>query len=213
MTQQDEERLHHNLTFSKQVWETLSGVDVNRHVQEKNGLKFLSWAWAWGTLMDYYPCSTYQFSAPVALDDGTMEVWVTLTISDGEAKMARKMWLPVMDYRNKAIENPCARSISDARMRCLTKAMAVCGLGHYIYAGEDIPRESKEQRDKYDKIAGYIIDALHNNQYDLAAEAWRELDEDEQKALWIAKTKGGYFTHDEKAKLRAALTGGNDEEI
>jgi hypothetical protein len=49
------------------------------------------------------------------------------------------MWLPVMDYKNKAIPNPDARAVSDTRMRCLTKCLAMYGLGHYIYAGEDLP--------------------------------------------------------------------------
>jgi len=49
------------------------------------------------------------------------------------------MWLPVMDNRNKAIVLPTARDISDARMRCLVKAIAMHGLGIYLYAGEDLP--------------------------------------------------------------------------
>ena len=50
------------------------------------------------------------------------------------------MWLPVMDNRNKSIANPSSRDISDARMRCLVKAIAMHGLGAYIYAGEDLPQ-------------------------------------------------------------------------
>jgi hypothetical protein len=57
-------------------------------------------------------------------------------------KVTRDMWLPVMDYRHKAIANADSRAISDARMRCLTKCFALFGLGHYIYAGEDTPKAS-----------------------------------------------------------------------
>ena len=49
------------------------------------------------------------------------------------------MWLPVMDYKNQAIANPTARQISDTKMRCLVKCISMFGLGHYIYAGEDLP--------------------------------------------------------------------------
>ena len=42
-------------------------------------------------------------------------------------------------YRNKAVVNPTSRDVSDARMRCLVKCIAMFGLGHYIYAGEDLP--------------------------------------------------------------------------
>ena len=49
------------------------------------------------------------------------------------------MWLPVMDYKNDAKVNPTSREVSDTRMRCLTKAIAMHGMGHYIYAGEELP--------------------------------------------------------------------------
>lgn len=124
----------------KSVWDTLSGVDCSEYVEKKNGLSFLSWAWAWGILMEYYPKATYSFSSPVRDEFGTVEVWCTVKIGDLE----RRMWLPVMDYKNNAIKNPDYRKISDTRMRCLTKCLAMFGLGHYIYAGEDIPSKSEE---------------------------------------------------------------------
>jgi len=67
--------------------------------------------------------------------DGSASVHVTVSIGN----LARSMWLPVMDYKNNAIANPSARQISDAKMRCLVKCIAMFGLGHYIYAGEDLP--------------------------------------------------------------------------
>ena len=124
----------------KSVWDTLSAVDCSEYVEKKNGLSFLSWAWAWGILMAYYPKATYSFSPPIRDEFGTVEVWCTVKIGDLE----RRMWLPVMDYKNNAIKNPDYRKISDTRMRCLTKCLAMFGLGHYIYAGEDIPSKSEE---------------------------------------------------------------------
>ena len=53
------------------------------------------------------------------------------------------MWLPVMDYKNNAIVSPDTRAVSDTRMRCLTKCLAMYGLGHYIYAGEDLPAQTE----------------------------------------------------------------------
>ena len=52
-----------------------------------------------------------------------------------------------MDNTNRAIKNPDARAINDARMRCLVKAIAMHGLGHYIYAGEDIPQATQEPQE------------------------------------------------------------------
>ena len=57
------------------------------------------------------------------------------------------MWLPVMDFRNKAISEPDARAISDSKMRCLVKCLALLGLGHYIYAGEDTPSEANGEKE------------------------------------------------------------------
>jgi hypothetical protein len=53
--------------------------------------------------------------------------------------------LPVMDYKNKPILNPDAFAVNTAIMRCMTKALALHGLGIYIYSGDDLPEdESKE---------------------------------------------------------------------
>ena len=135
------------------VWKTLSSIDVNNKTEKKGNLTYLSWAWAWGELMDHYPQATYTFTEweypdgthyvtkdVLIYGDGTCSVECELKIDD----LVRKMWLPVMDYRNNAIENPTARQISDTKMRCLVKCMAMLGLGHYIYAGEDIPQESND---------------------------------------------------------------------
>lgn len=69
------------------------------------------------------------------MPDGSGEVRCSLTV-DG---ITRTCWLPVMDYKNKAIPNPNSRDLNDTKMRCLVKAIALFGLGLYIYAGEDIP--------------------------------------------------------------------------
>jgi len=125
-------------TFSH-VWKTLSAIDCKEHIQKKNGLSFLSWAWAWGIMMENYPFAQYEFAEPEVDAKGTVTVWVTVSICN----LRRTMWLPVMDYKNKAIVNPDARDVSDSRMRCLVKCLAMYGLGHYIYAGEDVPKEAE----------------------------------------------------------------------
>jgi hypothetical protein len=66
----------------------------------------------------------------------TVEVSVSVSVKG----ITHTMWLPVMDNRNKSIVNPTSRDISDARMRCLVKCIAMFGLGIYLYAGEDLPQ-------------------------------------------------------------------------
>ena len=116
------------------IWQTLVKVDVSRHVEKKNGLSYLSWAWAWGVLMEEFPSAAYEFDPHELHIDGTVTVHCTVRIGNCH----RSMWLPVMDFKNAAIRNPDARKISDTRMRCLVKCISMFGLGHAIYAGEDI---------------------------------------------------------------------------
>jgi hypothetical protein len=64
------------------------------------------------------------------------------------------MWLPILDNRNQTAMKPNAFQINSTLMRCLTKNLAMHGLGHYIYAGEDLPaQESKPQLTKSDLLA------------------------------------------------------------
>jgi len=122
----------------EQIWNTLSRIDCNKHTEKKGNLTYLSWAWAWGILMENFADASFKFADNESHSDGTMTVHCTVTIGDCE----RSMWLPVMNYKNSAIVSPNARDISDNKMRCLTKTLALFGLAHYLYAGEDIPNTS-----------------------------------------------------------------------
>lgn len=135
------------MSFSKDVWQKLSEVDVSDKVEKKQNLTYLSWAWAWGVLMELYPESEYEFLPDTEYDDKSLMVSVRVTVKEGEKSLSRQMWLPVLDYKNQAIKNPNAMNINTARMRCLTKCLAMFGLGHYIYAGEDLPN------DKYNNVS------------------------------------------------------------
>lgn len=129
--------------LQKQVWTTLSAIDCSEHIEKKNGLSYLSWAWAYQMLMDNYPNNDYTFEESEHAN-GTVMVTCTVTIFEGEESATRMMWLPVMDYRNKAIPNPDSFAINTARMRAFCKCLSMHGLGAYIYAGEDVPKATKE---------------------------------------------------------------------
>jgi len=116
------------------IWENLRTVDVSGMVEQKMGLTYLSWAHAWGALMEEYPQATYEFHPHEVDERGYVEIWCTVKIGE----CSRTMWLPVMNNRNQAIAGPDARAISDTRMRCLVKCLAMFGLGHKIYCGEDV---------------------------------------------------------------------------
>jgi len=118
----------------------LRKLNVNEHIEKKGGLNYLSWAWAVDYLLQEDSTSWWEFDEPLHF---------------GETVMVRcklhafgktiQMHLPVMDNRNNAVKNPDARKISDAMMRCLTKAIACFGIGLYVYAGEDLPSDAEPE--------------------------------------------------------------------
>jgi len=132
----------------KEVWDKLSKIDCSDKIEKKMNLSYLSWAWAWGVLMEEYPQASYLYyqgegDVPyVKFPDGTAEVRCRIAIDN----LSREMTLSVMDNRNNAIQNPSSRQVNDTKMRCLVKCLAMYGLGHYIYAGEDVPSSDKEEK-------------------------------------------------------------------
>jgi hypothetical protein len=177
-------------SFEKQIWDSLSAINVNEKVEKKNNLAYLSWAWAWGVLMEYYPQSTYVINPPKIEADGSMTVSVTLTIRDGEKEASRFMWLPVMDFKNHAIKSPNSVDINKATMRCLTKAISMFGLGFYIYAGEDLPEEEKkvqkadeEAQNKKRESLIQVVEKAAKKGANAMGELWKTLSIEDQKLI------------------------------
>jgi hypothetical protein len=114
-------------------------LNVNEHTEKKANLTYLSWAWAWAEALKADPKATFKvemFGDKCFMDiNGTAMVWVTVTMFDKPMTCQ----LPVMDHRNKAIQNPDAFQVNTAIMRCMTKALSLHGLGLYIYNGDDLP--------------------------------------------------------------------------
>jgi|SRR6185312_4195141 len=125
-------------------YQKLRAVNVNDRIEKKNGLSYLSWAFAVDTLLQHDPSATWTYAEPKSFGD-TLMVFCTVT-AFGKSMTAQ---LPVMDHRNKAIANPDAFAVNTAMQRCLAKAIALHGLGLYIYAGEDLP-ESNGPETKHD---------------------------------------------------------------
>jgi len=123
-------------------------INVNEHTERKGNLTYLSWAWAWAEVLKIDPsaCWTAHEWADrpaMFLPDGSAMVKVTVEINGN----IKSCVLPVMDNRNRAIQNPDAFAINTAIMRCLAKCIAMFGLGLYIYAGEDLPEGEAPQVD------------------------------------------------------------------
>lgn len=166
----------------------LFSLNVSEKIEEKEGLKYLSWAWAWAEFKKTYPTAEYEVrlfeGKPYIFDEKTgymvfTEVWV------GEIK--HEMWLPVMDGKNKAmksepytyktkygektVEAATMFDINKTIMRCLTKNLAMFGLGLYIYAGEDLPEGEEEEKPKAKVSKKPVSEQVYNNEIDAIAHA------------------------------------------
>lgn len=170
-------------------------INVNGHTEKKNGLTYLSWAWAWAEVLKLDPAATWvahTYGQPGA-EEPCMRVGKTamVHVSATIKGLRRECMLPVMDHRNKAIPDPDAFAVNTAIMRCLAKAIAMHGLGLYIYAGEDLPEQgeaepakpvesihkptdgagaglSDQEREAMEEIALYLVDC-HKEGNDLDA--------------------------------------------
>jgi hypothetical protein len=123
-------------------------INVNDHTERKGNLTYLSWAWAWAEVLKIDPTARYTVhewaDLPVCyLRNGTAMVKVSVEIK-GDIKTCL---LPVMDNRNRSIVDPDSFAVNTAIMRCLTKCIALFGLGLYIFAGEDLPEGEKPEPD------------------------------------------------------------------
>lgn len=117
-------------------YKDLASINVNANTEKKNGLTYLTWAWAVDTLLRNDESASWEYLPPVKWGD-TVMVFCRLT-AFGKTRTAQ---LPVMDHRNKCIPNPDAFAVNTAMQRCLAKAIGLFGIGLYIYAGEDLPLE------------------------------------------------------------------------
>ena len=137
--------------MNESVFNTLNSVNCNEHTEKKNGLTYLSWAWAWAEVKKRYPTAFYTiYENPDGwnyfTDGRTCWVKTGVTIEGLE----HIEYLPVMDYRNASIpaDKVTSFDVNKAIQRSLTKAAARHGLGLYIYAGEDLPEEAATQESK-----------------------------------------------------------------
>lgn len=129
-----------------EAFNRLYKIDCSEHVEQKNGLTYLSWAWAWAEVKKAYPASFYTVYEDANgrcyhTDGKTCWVKTGVTIVDGDEKLEHIEYLPVMNHRNQSIPaaNVTSFDVNKAIQRSLTKAAARHGLGLYIYAGEDLP--------------------------------------------------------------------------
>lgn len=157
----------------------LNSINVSDKTEKKNGLTYLSWAWAWGEVKKKYPDATYTVYENEQgwnyFTDGRTG-WVKTGAAVNGIEHIE--YLPIMDYRNKSIplENITSFDVNKTIQRSLTKALARHGLGLYIYAGEDLPEgeeiTTKEQAEKYVLTFGKYKDKTLKDVIDVGDEGY-----------------------------------------
>lgn len=139
----------------KNYFTELNSIDVNDKVEKKNGLTYLSWAWAWGEVKKRYPNANYKvyetLDGCIYFTDGRTG-WVKTGVIINDIEHIE--YLPIMDYKNKSIplEQITSFDVNKTIQRSLTKAVARHGLGLYIYAGEDLPEATEINENKPLKV-------------------------------------------------------------
>ena len=119
----------------------LAKINVSEHVEKKGQFSYLSWTFAVNELRKRYPDATWEVKRfdgkPFMNTELGYFVEVSVTVNGIELSQIH----PVLDNRNRPIDNPNPFHINTSIQRCLVKAIALHGLGLYIYAGEDLPTE------------------------------------------------------------------------
>lgn len=173
-------------------FELLSKVNVNGHTEEKNGLTYLSWAWAWAEVKKADPLAQYtvyeDVSGRIYHTDGRT-CWVKTGVTIGGLEHIE--YLPVMNNRNQSIpvESVTSFDVNKAIQRSLTKAAARHGLGLYIYAGEDLPegeeKPTEEQLYQQNKAAAAVWMLAHPAETTKTLESFNvSMMEDMSRDMW-----------------------------
>ncbi len=163
-------------------YKAIRKVDVSDHTEKKGKFSYLSWAWAVDTLLQHDESATWTYAEPMTLPDGSIMVFCTVK-AFGKEMTAQ---LPVLDFKNQAIKNPNSMHLNTAMQRCLAKAIALHGLGLYIYQGEDLPEgdvlERIENIFKEEGIDGArkYFNTLNKTERDLCTPFIKKVNEDKE---------------------------------
>lgn len=117
-------------------FEDLVAIDCSEFIEDKQGLSYLSWASAWELLKKHCPDASYEHHEWQVLPSGEVMCYCTVTVES----VSHKAHLPV-HKGFQSVVNPSLFQINTTMQRCFAKAIAMHGLGLYVYRGEDLPTQ------------------------------------------------------------------------
>ncbi|WP_066066135.1 Sak single strand annealing protein [Neobacillus soli] len=127
----------------KNYYEKLADINVNDHIEKKGKFSYLSWAWAVDTLKKNHPDATWEVIRHNGMPYIKTEVGYFVEVAVTVSGITHSQIHPVLNNFNKPIDNPTSFDINTSIQRCLVKAIALHGLGLYIFAGEDLPNSDE----------------------------------------------------------------------
>jgi len=131
-------------------FKTLSSINVSDHIEKKGDFAYLSWPFAVAQLRLADPQACWEIKRfnglPYLGTDLGFFVEVAVTVQGITLSQIH----PVLDGRNRPILSPSSFDINTSIQRCLVKAIALHGLGLYIYAGEDLPDGESRKEETVD---------------------------------------------------------------
>ncbi len=127
-------------TDSDNYFARLNAINVNERVEKKGGFSYLSWPYAVAQLRLADPTATWEVRRFDGLPYLATEAGVFVEVAVTVHGVTLSQIHPVLDGRNRPLLAPSAFDINTSLQRCLVKAIALHGLGLYIYAGEDLPQ-------------------------------------------------------------------------
>lgn len=134
------------MSEQKNYFTELASIDVSKHVEKKGRFNYLSWSWAVDQLLKKCPNATWKVVRFDGLPYLKTEIGYFVEVEVTVNNITRSQIHPVLDNYNKPIATPTSFQINTSIQRCLAKAIALHGLGLYIYSGEDIPQDDEPKQ-------------------------------------------------------------------
>jgi uncharacterized protein DUF1071 len=122
----------------------LNGINVSDHIEKKGQFSYLSWPFAVAQLRQADPAATWEVKRFDGLPYQKTETGYFVEVAVTVQGVTLSQIHPVLDSKNEPIPEPTSFDINSSIQRCLVKAIALHGLGLYIYAGEDLPASDQQ---------------------------------------------------------------------
>ncbi len=150
----------------KNYFQVLSSIDVSPHVKQKGHFSYLSWPFALEMLGQHHPDAVIQVKRFPLPSSPELEVPYLETplgflveVSVIIEGVVRSQLHPILDYKNDPVVTPSTFEINTSIQRAMVKAIAMHGLGLFVYQGEDLPLNAPDYtEDQYDRFMQLIED-------------------------------------------------------